>query len=147
MKTQCPKACGECCRVVLITNHHYKSSLQQQWEKMNDKTHKWYLKHFREISRQEAIEIKPILKEAAVRWRGIRYFICDLYDYKRNKCKGYKRWRPYMCTDFPKYEHTILDAINFRTIPECYFITQVMKYELTNKQQEVIKLLKSRGKS
>ena len=125
MKIECPKACGECCKVIILTNNH-RVKMQKQWEKDNDKFTKFYLKHFRQISFKEAVKIRPFLVNWN-HWKTATFFICNLFDYKKNKCKGYDRWRPTICTDFPFYEKTVIDASCFSSVPNCYFANQLMK--------------------
>jgi hypothetical protein len=123
-KISCPKSCGECCKVILLTNN-YKEKLQTQWQ-VPSISHNFYLKHFKQISKKEAIKIRPLLEDIKIHWKGIRFFICDLYDYEKNKCKGYVNWRPTLCTCFPYYENTVLDASRFNAIPDCYYVNQLM---------------------
>lgn len=137
----CPKACGECCKVVIITNRR-KISLQERWSRNKSPEHEFFLAHLTEITKEEAIGIRPVLAEAQILWRGVKFFICDLYDYKSNKCRGYESWRPPMCTKFPFYDRVVLNADCFRTVPECYFTNQIMKVDLNPQQIEVMKLIK-----
>jgi hypothetical protein len=119
----CPKACGERCKVILLTNTR-EVSLQEYWKYCNDKDSKWFLRHLRQISFKEALKIRPFLSNKA--WLGITYFICDYYNYETNKCDGYDKYRPSMCTDFPFYNKVVLDSFEFRALPDCYFNNQIM---------------------
>lgn len=125
MKINCPKACGECCRVIILTNHK-DISLRKQWSGRKDKSARFYFKNFKRIARKQAIGINSMI--GGVRpYKGISYFICKLYDCKNNECLGYKSWRPYMCTDYPFYENVVLDVNYFGHCPDCYYINQLMK--------------------
>ena len=125
MKIECPKACGECCKVVILTNNH-RIKMQKQWANEISKYNKFYLKHFKQITLKEAIKIRPSLINWD-HWKTATFFICDLFDYEKNKCKGYNRWRPTMCVDFPFYEKAVLDAQFLSSMPNCYYINQLMK--------------------
>jgi hypothetical protein len=75
-KIACPKACGECCKVVLMTRNG-REKLTTHWSKTKDfdEANKWYYEHLKQISKREAIKIRPILVN--VYWHGITYLICD----------------------------------------------------------------------
>jgi Fe-S-cluster containining protein len=120
----CPKACGECCKVILLTNNK-EITLQEQWKLDNDKDSKWFLKHLKQISIKEAFEIRPILRVKI--WLNLFYFKCDQYNYETNKCDGYNKYRPSMCTNFPFYNKTVLDSLEFKAMPNCYYNNQIMK--------------------
>jgi Fe-S-cluster containining protein len=126
MEVHCPKACGECCKVVLMTRNN-REKLTSRWDrtKGDDRASNWYFEHLKQISKREAVKIRPILKD--IYWPGITYFICDYYDNETNKCLGYGKSRTTMCTDFPFYNDVVLDASRFKSIPECYYIHQIMK--------------------
>ena len=123
-KINCPKACGECCKVILLTNNR-EIPFEEYWHLHTDKDSKWFLKHLKQISFKEALEIRPILSNKA--WLGSIYFVCDYYDYASNKCRGYTKYRPSMCTNFPFYRKTVLDVAEFGTYSNCYFHNQLMK--------------------
>ena len=143
MKINCPKCCGDCCKVIILCN--YKNISKVRWWKKNRSNNLWELTNLKRISFRKAVKLNPALAIYKHYTRrhidySMEYFICRNFDYQTNKCKAYSGNRPYMCTDFPYYNHSVLDASHFYHLPNCYFTNQIMKYELTNKQQEVLKL-------
>ena len=115
IEVNCPKGCGKCCKVITMTG---QSKLN--WRKQDAE---WSLKHLKRIRKKDAIKIRPIL--AKVSWKGLQYYKCNLFDYKTNKCKDYKR-RPYMCRYFPFYHEVVLNVKHFKSLPDCYFKHQIM---------------------
>jgi len=115
----CPKGCGECCKVVLLTSPNPK-----KWRK-KPVDHSWLLK-LKRIRKKDAIKIRPILKK--VGWKGLKYYKCPYFNYKTNSCTNYEN-RPYTCSAFPFYEDIVIDASRFKALPNCYFKHQIMKGE------------------
>ena len=126
-KINCPKACGECCKVIILTNNVFSKTLQEQWKERKTKEGNWMLKNLIEISHLKAIRINPIFKGTKSLDRDRHYFTCKGYDYESNKCTLYKKWRPWMCTGYPMYDNPVLDATHFWNVPNCYYINQLMK--------------------
>jgi Fe-S-cluster containining protein len=108
----CPKACGKCCKVII---------LRPRMKLTNRSESSWLLKHLTKISRIEAIKLRPEIKLI----KDHSYYKCDYFDYNTNKCLNYNDRIP-MCTDFPFYEKTVLDATHFIDLPDCYFVHQIM---------------------
>ena len=112
----CPKGCGECCKVVVLTGQSKK-----KWRK-DCENGKWYLANLTRITRAEAEKISPYLQNS--KGKGICFFKCKQFDYKTNSCKDYKN-RPYMCKYFPFYGKPVIDVQAAPTF--CYFANQLMK--------------------
>jgi Fe-S-cluster containining protein len=124
MKSNCPKVCGKCCKVIILNNRDMFECLEDKWKKRKDKTAKWNLNNLTRISHLKAIKLNSYFK--GHKDKVINYFICKNYDYENGKCKIYNKWRPYMCTDYPMYDKSVLDAKYFWNVPDCYFINQLM---------------------
>lgn len=106
--SDCPKACGICCRVICL-------SIEVDFSKINS----WYTKHLHEVSLEKAESLNPHIGG------GGRYFICDLFDYENNRCLDYNN-RPYMCREFPGYRRSSIDCNRISFLPDCYYANQVM---------------------
>jgi len=122
----CPKACGECCKVITLNNYR-TITWQEHWQKQIDKESKWFLKHLRQISFKEAVKLRPILADFNNSY--VNYFICDYFNYETNKCNGYDKYRPRMCTKFPFYDDVVIDGLKYKNLPDCYYINQIMLYK------------------
>ena len=112
----CPKGCGECCKVVTMTNQSKAKWRKKDWF--------WAIKNLKQIRKKDAIKLSPILKDNG--WKDIKYYKCRFLDYKKKVCTDYTN-RPDMCRNFPHYEKTVLDASKMITLPDCYYKHQIMK--------------------
>ena len=112
MSVICPKACGQCCRVIILKPRMQLSGRSES---------KWLTKHLTKISRKEAIKLNPNISHLGRH----SYYKCDYFDYTNNLCKGYNDRLP-ICTNYPFYENVVLNSYSFIHTPDCYFINQVM---------------------
>ena len=124
MKNNCPKACGECCKVLIFERKYASLTKKQQWKIENYVGYKWLNKHLKRISIKKAKQLNPNIINIDL--TNCEFFICDYFNYKNNLCMNYND-RISMCTYYPFYDNIVLDANLFKHTPSCYYINQIMR--------------------
>jgi len=75
------------------------------------------LKHWRRISRKEAIRRRPALEGLG---QGMYFYECDQFDSVTRLCKDHEN-RPPICSRFPKYSDEKVSESILRYLPRCSY--------------------------
>ena len=106
--------CGECCRVILTGIP--KSQFAVSGSETNAESAAFIMKHWRRISRQEAVRRVPSFDTAG----ELYVYECDALDRETNRCSVYED-RPPVCSGWPHYHAKRRTTLNVGQCPSCVF--------------------------
>jgi Fe-S-cluster containining protein len=98
--------CGACCRPVSLG--YSQADVASRPERFTEDNWLHILDHLTPITRREAIEIQPWLKEAGLIVKDIDgqlsptayYYLCDFHDPVAMRCTNWEN-RPTLCREYP----------------------------------------------
>ena len=103
--------CGTCCDPILLRST--KRAIRADRSLEGDE---FILRHWRRISKQEAFNKRPILRES--HYPGRCYYMCDRFDATTRRCLAHEK-RPPICRAFPSNLRVERRPLRLRSFPDC----------------------------
>lgn len=116
------KRCGQCCRAICV------GYSMECFRKHSELSAKFIVKHWKEISQEEALKINPHLQK----WIEKRpddnfyYYTCDHFDNLTNQCNIHDQ-SPRICNAYPLYGREKVNIDEIFYTPDCGYNRDELK--------------------